>query len=483
MNKNVDYIKYIKQKKKYIKLKNQLGGNVNKVLITVPHAKCCSSDDVGCDRISGLTFKKFALYVNSHPNYTVPLVWYGDECRHHYDLNRKLKAQINYPKFEDHLFVLDYHSCDPSCTEPYFLVTETQLKLCHYNNLQELVDDLEIDIPIKLGTDANFIMEECAKLGVICILIEASDSSDTHLQKLASASIQIINQMHKHRNVHNPKNPIIISTWEFSKQANEKVSQQLEQGKSNVDAVVEGIKEIEATAKQSYNVGRNGTPNLAGVVQLDAAIMNGKTNQIGCVAAVEKVKHPIELAKLVMENTPHHLIVGKGAELLAIKNNLELDTNSLDDDEKYKKWLATQTTVKKQVGHDTVALILLDTNGDFFIGNSTSGINNKYPGRVGDVPLIGSGFYIDNKVGAAAATGLGENIMKYVACFQVVENMSNGMNPMDACKTVINKIIKKENNLNIQVNLIAINKKGEIGYFGDKHFKVAITKNKLTSIN
>ena len=287
-------------------------------------------------------------------------------------------------------------------------------------------------------------MEECAKLGVICILIEASDNTESHLEKLATTSIKIIEQLQRHQKNHLPNNPIIISTWEFSKTANEKTLENLHQGKSSVDAIVEGIKEIEMTAKQSYNVGRNGTPNLAGVVQLDAGIMNGKTGKIGCVAAVEKVKHPILLAKLVMEETPHNLIVGKGAELLAIKYNLELDTSTSTDNSKYEKWLKSKPKLKSLDGHDTIAMILLDTNGDFYIANSTSGINNKLPGRVGDVPIIGSGFYIDNKIGAAAATGLGENIMKHVACFQVVENLKKGMNPTEACQAVIKQIQKKK---------------------------------------
>ena len=209
--------------------------------------------------------------------------------------------------------------------------------------------------------------------------------------------------------------------------------------------------------------------------------MNGKTGKIGCVAA-EKVKHPILLAKLIMEETPHNLIVGKGAELLAIKYNLELDTSTSTDNSKYEKWLKSKPKLKSLDGHDTIAMILLDTNGDFYIANSTSGINNKLPGRVGDVPIIGSGFYIDNKIGATTATGLGENIMKHVACFQVVENLKKGINPTEACQAVIKQIQKKENSINIQVNLIALNKKVNMD-MQVTHFKVAISLNNKTVIN
>ncbi|MDP6795182.1 MAG: N(4)-(beta-N-acetylglucosaminyl)-L-asparaginase [Verrucomicrobiota bacterium] len=275
------------------------------------------------------------------------------------------------------------------------------------------------------------------------------------------------------------RGPVIISTWGFGKPANELALRTLQDGGSALDAVEQGIRLVEVSGNSS--VGLSGKPNAAGVTQLDACIMNGPGHQAGSVAGVEGVAHPISAARLVMEKTPHVMLVGRGAGWFAKEEGLKvLDTAK--DEASYKAWLAAQKKSSpgngdKPDNHDTVTLIVLDTNGDLAGGCSTSGWSGKIPGRVGDSPIIGSGLYVDNEVGGAGATGLGENVMRYCASYQVVENMRLGMSPTEACAEAIRRIARTDPaGMDLAINFIAINKQGEFGAAGTQvNFPYSVT--------
>ena len=275
------------------------------------------------------------------------------------------------------------------------------------------------------------------------------------------------------------RGPLIVSTWGFGKPANELALKVLQGGGSALDAVEQGVCLVETSGNAS--VGLSGKPNAAGVVQLDACIMNGPGHQAGSVAGVEGVVHPISAARLVMEKTPHVMLVGAGAHWFAEQNGLEM-RNSQADKANYREWLARQKRLTpgkgdKPENHDTIALIILDADGNIAGGCSTSGWSGKVPGRVGDSPIIGGGVYVDNEVGAAGATGLGENVMRYCASYQVVENMRHGMSPTEACAETIRRIAKTDTQgMNLAINFIAIDKHGEFGAAGTQaNFPYSVT--------
>ena len=275
------------------------------------------------------------------------------------------------------------------------------------------------------------------------------------------------------------RGPLIVSTWGFGKPANELAFKVLQGGGSALDAVEQGVRLVETSGNTS--VGLSGKPNAAGVVQLDACIMNGPGHQAGSVAGVEGVVHPISAARLVMEKTPHVMLVGPGAHWFAEQNGLEVRDGQADK-ANYREWLARQkrpTPGKgdKPENHDTIALIILDADGNIAGGCSTSGWSGKVPGRVGDSPIIGGGVYVDNEVGAAGATGLGENVMRYCASYQVVENMRHGMSPTEACAEAIRRIAKTDpQGMDLAINFIAIDKHGEFGAAGTQaNFPYSVT--------
>ncbi|MDP6893146.1 MAG: N(4)-(beta-N-acetylglucosaminyl)-L-asparaginase [Verrucomicrobiota bacterium] len=282
------------------------------------------------------------------------------------------------------------------------------------------------------------------------------------------------------------RKPVIISTWAFGKPANELALQILQDGGSALDAVEQGIRLVESSGNTS--VGLSGKPNAAGVPQLDACIMNGPGHSAGSVAGIEGVVHPITAARLVMEKTPHVMLVGQGARWFSEQQGLKIIDNS-QDEKRYAAWLAkqknnSQNKVKKPDNHDTVTLIVLDNNGDIAGGCSTSGLSGKIPGRVGDSPIIGSGLYVDNEVGAAGATGLGENVMRYCASYQVVENMRQGMSPTEACSETIKRIARTDPlGMDLGINFIAINKQGEFGAAGTQaNFPYSITTKEFSEV-
>ncbi len=270
--------------------------------------------------------------------------------------------------------------------------------------------------------------------------------------------------------------PAAIATWTFGQIAVKVTGQILIDGGSALDGVEKGINVIEL-APNEHSVGYGGAPNADGIVELDAAIMDGKTHEAGSVAGLKNIKCPISVARRVMEASHHAMLVGDGALAFAIAQGFPTE-NLLTEVSKarWKEWRQKQQVEHSRDGvehsrdgveptsHDTIGLVALDGNGDIAAGCSTSGLGYKLPGRVGDSPLIGAGLYADNDVGGAAATGLGEEILKFCASFLIVEYMRNWYSPMDACRKTIERILqKKPQNKNVSIGLIALNKRGEFG--------------------
>ncbi|MCX6923099.1 MAG: N(4)-(beta-N-acetylglucosaminyl)-L-asparaginase [Verrucomicrobia bacterium] len=274
--------------------------------------------------------------------------------------------------------------------------------------------------------------------------------------------------------------PLLVSTWNFGKAANDAGLKILLQGGSILDAAEQGIWVVESSGNGT--VGLSGGPNAAGIVQLDACIMYGPGHKAGSVAALEGIRHPISAARRVMEKTRHVMLAGEGARMFALEEGLEsIEVNS---HERYQAWLEKRLKQKEppaarksEKDHDTIALLVLGTDGNIAGGCSTSGLGGKLPGRVGDSPILGSGLYVDNEVGAAGATGLGENVMRYCGSFMVVEYMRQGLHPTEACQETIRRIVKQEGRgANLSINFIALDKSGRAGGAGsDGSFSFSVT--------
>lgn len=262
--------------------------------------------------------------------------------------------------------------------------------------------------------------------------------------------------------------PVVLSTWKFGLKANDESWKVLSSGGRALDAVEKGVRLIESDPNNS-TVGIGGRPDASGVVTLDACIMNEKGN-CGSVAAIEDIENPITVARMVMEKTPHVMLVGEGAKLFALENGIK-PTNLLTPKSKaaWEKWKSGHPdAIKSRVinieNHDTIGLLALDANGDLSGACTTSGMAWKLPGRVGDSPIIGAGLYVDNEVGAATATGTGEAVIRAVGSFLVVELMRQGNSPEDACRLATERVISRFPDWKeIQVGFIALNKQGETG--------------------
>jgi isoaspartyl peptidase/L-asparaginase-like protein (Ntn-hydrolase superfamily) len=276
--------------------------------------------------------------------------------------------------------------------------------------------------------------------------------------------------------------PLIISTWPFGKPANDAAIRILLQGGSILDAVEHGIWVTESDAG-NRSVGLAGLPNAAGVTQLDACIMSGPGHQAGSVAALEGIRHPISAARRVMEKTRHVMLVGEGAKMFALEEGLEsVETNSAEHNEAWRKKRESlnrppKDAAEKSKNHDTIALLVLGRDGNIAGGCSTSGLSGKLPGRVNDSPIIGSGLYVDNAVGAAGATGIGENVMRYCGSFLVVEYMRQGLHPQEACLETIRRIARQDpKGTDLSINFVALDKKGRYGAAGaGPGFQYAVT--------
>jgi N4-(beta-N-acetylglucosaminyl)-L-asparaginase len=292
--------------------------------------------------------------------------------------------------------------------------------------------------------------------------------------------------------------PIVISTWDFGKAANAEAWTILGKGGRALDAVEAGVKIPEADP-HNQSVGYGGLPDRDGRVTLDACIMDEHYN-CGSVMALEHIMHPISVARLVMEKTPHVILVGDGALQFALENGFKKENLLTPESEKaWKEWLKTakyepviniENKLYQQPGgampggpnnHDTIGMIAMDASGNFSGACTTSGMAFKMHGRVGDSPVIGAGLYVDNEVGAATSTGVGEEVIRIVGSHLVVELMRQGLAPEAACKKAVERIISRNpaKAKTLQVGFIALNKKGQYGGFAlQKGFSFAVKTGK-----
>jgi len=275
--------------------------------------------------------------------------------------------------------------------------------------------------------------------------------------------------------------PYVLSTWNVIK-ANEIAGKALDRGSSALDAAVQGVAYEEANI-QNTTVGKGGSPDRDGTVTLDACVMNHKGN-CGAVLAVENITHVAALAKEVMEKTPHVILAGAGARQFAIEQGYQLENLLTEESKKaWEKWLK-KGNYKPEINvenHDTIGMLCSDAEGNLSGVCTTSGLAYKMKGRVGDSPIIGSGLYIDNEIGGAVATGLGEEVIKTVGSFLIVELMRQGLTPQQACEEAISRIVEKQNGKpDFQVAYVATNKKGEIGAYSiHSGFSYTLYINKL----
>lgn len=262
--------------------------------------------------------------------------------------------------------------------------------------------------------------------------------------------------------------PVVLSTWNFGLQANAEAWKILSNEGRSLDAVEAGAKVPERDASET-SVGLGGLPDRDGHVTLDACIMD-ENGRCGSVAFLEHIVHAISVARQVMEKTPHVMLVGEGALQFALANGFKKQNLLTKASEKaWKEW--TKNSEYKPIinveNHDTIGIIALDNQGNLSGACTTSGLAYKMRGRVGDSPIIGAGLYVDNEIGAATATGVGEEVIRIVGCHLVVELMRQGNSPEQACRLAVERIVKKnpEKAREVQVGFLALNKNGESGAY------------------
>jgi len=299
--------------------------------------------------------------------------------------------------------------------------------------------------------------------------------------------------------------PIVISTWDSGMPVNAEAWKVLSANGAALDAVEAGARHIEA--KIDCCVGLGGYPDRDGIVTLDSCIMDHLAN-CGAVAGIERIKHPVSVARKVMEKTPHVILVGAGAQQFAVENGFPLESAELSDDAKkaYAEWLKKSEYKplinienKKQngpfapnffddgtVNHDTMGLVAMDMTGNLSGAVTTSGMAFKLHGRVGDSPIIGAGLFVDNEIGAATSSGTGEEVIRICGTHLVVEFMRQGYSPELACKKAVERIVKrdKEKAKTLQVGFLALNKKGQYGAYAiQKGFVFSVKSEKENIIH
>ena len=287
------------------------------------------------------------------------------------------------------------------------------------------------------------------------------------------------------------RKPVVVSTWDSGIPVNEAAFEILKHASGRaLDAVEQGARFIEDQV--NCCVGLGGNPDRDGYVTLDACIMDDKMN-CGGVAFLEDIKHPVSVARKVMEESPHVLLVGEGARDFALKNGFKAEPKKLSDDAEkaYREWLKTSEyqPVKNieleqnkafkngpfapkrledgSFNHDTMGLVALDAAGNLSGACTTSGMGFKMRGRVGDSPIIGAGLYVDNEVGAVTSSGQGEEVIRIAGSHLVVEFMRQGKSPEEACRRAVERLVKinPEKARDFQVGFIALNKSGEYGSY------------------
>lgn len=262
--------------------------------------------------------------------------------------------------------------------------------------------------------------------------------------------------------------PIILSTWNHGVPANADAWAKLKETGSILDAVEAGVRNTELDL-ENLSVGLQGLPDREGITTLDASIMLGD-GSCGSVAFVRQVKHPISLARAVMEKTPHVMLAGEGARQFAIAEGFPMEEEILSPKAQveYDKWKVTSQykPIINAENHDTIGMIGLDASGKLAGSCTTSGLAYKMHGRIGDSPIIGAGLFVDDEVGAATATGLGESIIRICGSFLIVELMRQGRSPQEACEEAVRRLVAKNKNIkDIQAGFLAINKAGEVGAY------------------
>lgn len=277
--------------------------------------------------------------------------------------------------------------------------------------------------------------------------------------------------------------PLVISTWKQPK-AHAAAQAVLEQGKRAIDIVEAGVRVPEADPNDT-SVGYGGLPDRDGRVTLDACIMDEKGNA-GSVTYLENIMHAISVARAVMEKTPHVMLSGEGAQKFALSNGFKKE-NLLTPASKaaWQEWLKTAKykPVINIERHDTIGMLAIDKAGNISGACTTSGLAYKMNGRVGDSPIIGAGLFVDNEIGGACATGLGELVMRTCGSFLVVELMRQGRTPQQACEEAALRIVKKQDYKDIQVGFIAVNKQGETGAYSiQPGFNYTLTQNGQTQV-
>ena len=295
---------------------------------------------------------------------------------------------------------------------------------------------------------------------------------------VASSSIltQCDNSIKKVKN-----DPIVLSTWDHGIPANNAAISIINKNGSSLEAVEAGVRVTEADPL-SQSVGLGGRPDKDGHVTLDACIMDSDGNA-GSVAFLRDIKHPISVARKVMEQTDHVMLVGEGAKKFALEKGFK-EENLLTEKSR-EEWLQWKkdNSIKDSWGpndeHDTISTLARDNNGNLAGACTTSGLAYKLHGRVGDSPIIGAGMYVDNEIGAVGATGKGEEVIKTCGSFLVVELMRQGYSAMDACKEAVKRILRKQSGKSdFQIGYIALRKDGQVGFSAiHDGFQYALFKN------
>ncbi len=289
--------------------------------------------------------------------------------------------------------------------------------------------------------------------------------------------------------------PMVVSTWDFGREANAASWDVLTKGGAVLDAIEAGARVPEADPK-NQTVGYGGLPDRDGRVTLDACIMDGKGN-CGSVMGLEHIKHPISVARRVMEKTPHIVLVGDGALRFALSEGFVRENLLTPESEKaWRRWLKESQYQPRinienersdprpdipmpggKDNHDTIGMLAIDAAGRLGGGCTTSGMAFKLPGRVGDSPIIGAGLFVDDEIGGATATGVGEEVIRCVGSHLVVELMRQGLSPLDACRRAVERIARRDpaKARGMQVGFLALHRDGRHGGFAlQKGFTYAI---------
>jgi len=310
-------------------------------------------------------------------------------------------------------------------------------------------------------------------------------SSMSSKTQLFSKSM-LLSPKYNSKNTNKINSPIVISTWKHGVAANIEAIEIINQNKSALDAVENGVRVSESDPKVT-SVGYGGKPDRDGNVTLDACIMDSEGN-CGSVAFIQEIKNPISVARKVMEKTKHIMLVGEGALKFALKHGFKKENLLTEESKKYwEEWKKTGNYDYNLINienHDTIGMLAIDKKNHIAGACTTSGLSGKIHGRVGDSPIIGAGMYCDDEVGGACATGVGEAVIRVCGSFMIVELMRNGMSPQQACEEGIKRVVKKYPDFKkIQVGFLAINKSGDYGAYSiQPGFEYALTNNSITEL-